>query len=66
MNQYYEGFVRARRVLDDHHRIDHTRVDEILIRQPVRFRVGLSLVSLGHHLMGVTSPEVRPEMRSAA
>ena len=65
MNQYYEGFVRARRMLDDH-RIDHTRIDEIVIRQPVRFRVGLSLVSLGHHLMGVTSPEVRPEMRSAA
>lgn len=65
MNQYYEGFVRARRTLDEH-RIDHARIDEIVIRQPVRFRVGLSLVSLGHHLMGVTSPEVRPEMRPAA
>ncbi|MEX2422451.1 MAG: hypothetical protein WD990_00600 [Acidimicrobiia bacterium] len=65
MNQYYEGFVRARRMLDDI-RIDHARIDEIVIRQPVRFRVGLSLVSLGQHLMGVTSPEVRPEMRPAA
>jgi hypothetical protein len=65
VNQYYEGFVRARRMLDDHH-IDHARIDEIVIRQPVRFRVGLSLVSLGHHLMGVTSPEDRPEVRPAA
>jgi hypothetical protein len=51
MNQYYEGYVRARRSLDAH-RIDHTLSDEIVVRQPMRFRVGLSLVSLGNQLMG--------------
>lgn len=65
MNNYYEGYVRARRTLDAL-RIDHRRVDEVVIRHPVRFRVGLSLVSLGHQLMGVTSSTSRPEMRSAA
>jgi hypothetical protein len=57
MNLYYEGYVRARRTLDAH-RIDHARVDEVVVRHPFRFRVGLSLVSLGHHLMGVGDPEL--------
>ncbi len=53
MNQYYEGYVRARRSLDAHAQsIDHTLTDEIIVRQPMRFRVGLSLVSLGNQLMG--------------
>jgi len=65
MNPYYEGYVRARRTIDAH-RIDHARIDEVVGRQPVRFRVGLSLVSLGHHLMGVTSPVGRPELNRAA
>ncbi|HVR32361.1 MAG TPA: hypothetical protein VMS74_06595 [Acidimicrobiia bacterium] len=65
MNQYYEGYVRARRVLDAQ-RIDHGQVDEVVIRQPVRYRVGTSLVSLGHHLMGVTSPEGDADVRPAA
>jgi hypothetical protein len=57
MNLYYEGYVRARRTLDAN-RIDHVRVDEVVVRHPLRFRVGLSLVSLGHHLMGVGDPEL--------
>ncbi|MEX2278786.1 MAG: hypothetical protein WEA76_01715 [Acidimicrobiia bacterium] len=65
MNQYYEGYVRARRILDAH-RIDHAHVDEVVIRQTVRLRVGLSLVSLGNHLMGVTHPDARSDMRPAA
>lgn len=65
MNQYYEGYVRARRVLDAN-RVDHTVVDEIVVRHPVRFRVGLSLVTLGHQLMGVTSPAVGSDVRPAA
>lgn len=65
MNQYYEGYVRARRTLDAH-RIDHTHVDEVVIRQTVRLRVGLSLVSLGNQLIGVTNPDARSDMRSAA
>jgi hypothetical protein len=53
MTHYYEGYVRARRSLDAHARsIDHTLTDEISVRQPMRFRVGLSLVSLGNQLMG--------------
>lgn len=63
MNNYYEGFVRARRTIDDL-RVDHRRIDEVVIRHTVRFRVGLSLVSLGQQLMGVTSPT--SQMRSAA
>jgi hypothetical protein len=59
MNHYLEGYVRARRMLDSH-RVDHARVDEIVIRQPMRFRVGHSLVTLGHHLMGGSDAEVRP------
>ena len=65
MTQYYEGYARARRTLDAL-RVDHSQIDEIVVRHPVRFRVGLSLVSLGHHLMGVTSPDPRTEMRPAA
>lgn len=53
MNHYYEGYVRARRSLDAHARsIDRTLIDEVIVRQPMRFRVGLSLVSLGNQLMG--------------
>jgi hypothetical protein len=65
MNTYYEGYVRARRTLDAQ-RIDHSQVDEVVIRHTVRFRVGLSLVSLGQQLMGVTSPTDRTPLRSAA
>jgi hypothetical protein len=65
VTNYYEGYARARRVLDAH-RIDHSLIGEVIIRPPVRFRVGLSLVSLGHHLMGVTNPSQGAEMRSAA
>lgn len=66
MTPYYEGFVRARRALSVHE-ASRRRIAEVVVRPPgVRFRVGVSLVSLGHHLMGVTAPEGRPEMRPAA
>ncbi|MDX1448940.1 MAG: hypothetical protein R3246_07715 [Acidimicrobiia bacterium] len=64
MTPYYEGFVRARRTLPT--TVDHSKVDEIVLRTPVRVRVGLSLVSLGNQLIGVTDSIKRPEVRSAA
>jgi len=58
MNLYYEGYVRARRTIDAH-RIDHPRIDRVVVRHSARFRVGLSLVSLGHHLMGLGDHELK-------
>lgn len=63
MNQYYEGYVRARRILQAHETASNL-ADEVVIRHTVRFRVGLSLVNLGNHLMG--HPTGRAEMRPAA
>lgn len=65
MNPYYEGFVRARRTIETM-TVDHSRVDEIVIRTPVRVRVGLSLVNLGNQLIGVTDTGGHTEVRSAA
>ncbi len=65
MTNYYEGYARARRVLDAH-RIDHSFAGEVVNRPPMRIRVGLSLVSLGHHLLGVTDAQQAAEWRSAA
>lgn len=65
MTNYYEGYVRARRILDAH-TYDHSVTDEVVLHNTVRFRVGRSLVSLGHHLMGASSPPGRTGMRPAA
>jgi hypothetical protein len=64
-SHYYEGFVRARRTMADLS-VDHGLVDEVMMRNSVRFRVGHSLVSLGQHLMGVANPNGGSDLRRAA
>lgn len=62
-SDFYEGWVRARSVLDEHARPRHV-VDEVVItrRRGVRFRVGRRLVAIGTQLMGVedTGRSLRP------
>ena len=53
-SDFYEGWVRARSVLDEHARARNV-VDEIVItgRRGMRYRVGRRLVAIGTQLMGV-------------
>lgn len=59
-SDFYEGWVRARSVLDEHARARHV-VDEIVItrRRGMRYRVGRRLVAIGTQLMGVDDGERR-------
>jgi hypothetical protein len=64
-SDFYEGWVRARAVLDDHDRTHHV-VDEIVItrRRGMRYLLGQTLVSIGTQLMG--AGDAGREIRRAA